>query len=376
MHVNRERLARVFTELCEIESPSRREMAVSQYIQQKFRELGASSVVIDSSGDITGSDTGNVIIRFDSSGHSSEPLFFACHMDTVGPTEGIEVVRNGNIFTSRGDTILGADDKSGIAALVELISLLKENNRAHCAMELIFSTCEEIGLLGAKALDPGIVRSPYGYALDSTKTDKIITGAPAANRLKITVQGKAAHSGSSPESGINALAIAAEVITKIKLGRIDDVSTANFGLIEGGSATNIVPEKITLEGEVRSHSADKLKKYTDEIVETFNSVVANWPSGMSDSRPSVAIEVNEDFPLMSLDENEPVLARIRAAADKLGREPVFDIAGGGSDANIFCGYGLKTAILPTGMAKVHTTEEQVDLNDMVELTELLVAMVS
>lgn len=375
MNVNRERLAKIFTELCEIESPSRHEKAVSLYIQKKFRDLGASSIMVDDSSSATGSDTGNVIIRFDSRSDSLDPLFFACHMDTVGPTAGIEVKRNGDIFTSKGDTVLGADDKSGIAALIELMTLLKENNCDHCGVELIFSTCEEIGLLGAKALDPQLISSAYGYALDSTMTDKVIKGAPAANRLKITLQGKAAHSGSAPESGINALAMAAAAITRVRLGWIDNISTANFGLIQGGSATNIVPEKIILEGEVRSHSAEKLKKYTDEIVTTFSTVAAEWPIGESTGKPSAVVEVSEDFPLMFLEDKEPVLVRIRAASDKLGRAPEFDIAGGGSDANIFCGHGLKTAILPTGMAKVHTTDEQVDLNDMVELTELLIAMV-
>ena len=153
MRINRERLARSFTELCEIESPSRMEYGVSRYLQKQFSQLGADKIIVDESSAITGSETGNLIVTFKGNGSSAEPILFACHMDTVGPTAGIEVVRNGNIFTSKGETVLGADDKSGIAALIELVFVLKEHKSTHCPIELLFTTCEEIGLIGAKALD-------------------------------------------------------------------------------------------------------------------------------------------------------------------------------------------------------------------------------
>lgn len=378
MKIDRERLAEAFVEMCEIESFSREEGEISAYLQHNFRELGAASVVIDDSGAQTGSETGNLVIRFDGDEELGAPLFFGCHMDTVGPVKGIRVVRNDDLFTSEGDTILGSDDKSGIAVLLELMRVLKLQRIAHCPIELVFTTCEEIGLLGAKAFDTSQLRASYGYALDSTKKDRIIIGAPAANRLKVTIHGRAAHSGSAPESGINALAIAAEAVTRLRMGRLDDLSTANLGLINGGTATNIVPETVVLEGEVRSHSMDLLIKHTEHIEWVFQKVIDHWPVDLEygEETPSVGVEVFEDFPLMSLTENEPVLDRIRKGANTLGFEPQFDIAGGGSDANIFCGNGIKTAILPTGMDKVHTTKEQIKLQDMVDLAQLLYVMVT
>lgn len=376
MQVNRERLAQFFTELCEIESPSRQEAEVSTYLQEHFAKLGADSITIDTSSSQTGSETGNLLIRFRGDSQLGEALFFACHMDTVGPVEGVKVARSGDVFTSAGETTLGSDDKSGIASLLELLTILKENTVSHCPIELLFTTCEEIGLLGAKAFDTSVIEANYGYALDSTKKDKIIIGAPAANRLEVIIQGKAAHSGSAPEAGINALAVAAEAITKLTLGRIDELSTANFGLINGGIATNIIPEQVVLKGEVRSHSVELLDKHTATIRETFQNTAKNWPSRNQGNGPSVIVNIEEEFPVMSLTLNEPVLGRINTASAKLDKAVEFDIAGGGSDANIFCGNGLTTAILPTGMDKVHTTDEQIDLNDMVKLTELLIAMVT
>ncbi len=375
MQINRERLARTFTELCEIESPSRKEDGMSRYLQKQFSQLGAVDIIIDESEAITGSETGNLIITIPGRNNATVPLLFACHMDTVGPTDGIEVVRDGDIFTSKGDTILGADDKSGIAALIELVSVLRESDTPHCPIELLFTTCEEIGLLGAKALDPTLLKSSYGYALDSTEKDTIITGAPAANRIKVTIQGLAAHSGLAPESGVSSLVIAAKAITRLKLGRLDSASTANLGVISGGSATNIVPERVEIQGEVRSHSPLLLEEHTRRIEKTFQDVVENWPVKDNQKKPTMVMDVKEDFPLMSLNEKEPVVQRLRRAAESLNRNLRFAIAGGGSDANIFSKRGLKTAIIPTGMTNVHTTNECVDLCDMVELTELLLALV-
>ncbi len=377
MQVNKERLATFFTELCSIESFSRKEGGVAHYLQHHFSKLGADSIFMDESGATTGSESGNLIIRFAGDDSLNDPLFFACHMDTVGPAEGIEVIRDSNIFRSNGDTVLGADDKSGIAPLLELISLLKEHSVRHCPVELVFTTCEEIGLLGAKALDSSLILARYGYALDSSRQGKIIIGAPAANRLKITIQGRAAHSGLEPEAGINALAVAAKAISQVTLGRVDKQSTTNFGLISGGTASNIVPERIVLEGEVRSHSVEKLEKYTKDIVDIFKRVAADWPSaGDGKHHPTVSIDILEDFPVMRLKDDAPVLRRIRNATRLVGRPMSPDVAGGGSDANIFSAKGLPTAIIPTGMAKVHSTEEQVDLNDMAELTELLFALIT
>lgn len=403
--INPERLARTFVELCEIDSPSRHEKTVSDHIKTTFQNLGANAIIEDDSAPKTGADCGNLIVRFAGNNSSSKTLLFACHMDTVEPGRGVEVEQNGDTFTSRGNTVLGGDDKSGIAALIELMRILQENQVSHGPIELLFTTCEEIGLLGAKAFDCNQLQARYGYALDSTGIDKVIIGAPAANKLKIDVHGIAAHAGLHPEQGISALCLTASAIADLRLGRLDEESTANFGLIHGGVATNIIPDHITIEGEVRSHSLQKLTEHTEEIKRTFQQVIECWPlppslapaalghpcpsphqpspvptmSEHADSTdlapaPSVSIEVHPEYPAMRLTMEDPVLVRVQQAGQKLGRELVFEIAGGGSDANIFNSAGLPTAIIATGMDKVHTTDERLSLRDLVSLTELLYAI--
>lgn len=383
--INQERLARTFVQLCEIDSPSRSEREVSDYLVRTFHDLGDASIVEDTSAKQTGADCGNLIISIPGNKSDQETIFFACHMDTVEPGCGVEVVRDGDIFTSRGNTVLGSDDKSGIAALIELIRILKEKKIDHGPIELLFTTCEEIGLLGAKALDRTRMTASYGYALDSTGIDRVITGAPAANKLKIEVHGIAAHAGLHPEQGISALCLTARAIADLRLGRLDEESTANFGIIHGGVATNIVPDHITIEGEVRSHSLQKLTAHTAEIKRTFQQVIECWPllTGKRDEGetsslapvPSVEINVQLEYPAMRLELGDPVLARVKQAGMNLGRNLEFQIAGGGSDANIMNSFGLPTAIIATGMDKVHTTDECLDLQDLIRLTELLFAIV-
>ena len=374
--IDRERLAATFTELCEISSPPKSEAGVAVYLKKRFSDLGADSIYEDNSAAQTGSDCGNLIITFTGNHSELEGLFLSCHMDTVEPANGVEVVRTGDIFTSKGDTVLGGDDKSGIAAILELITLLKEDDIPHPTIEIILTTCEEVGLLGAKHLEFDRIQSTYGYALDSTGIDQVIIGAPASNKIKISVKGAAAHAGLNPESGINALSLIAEALGKIEVGKIDDKSTRNFGLISGGTATNIVPDLVTIYGEVRSHSPEKLVQYTQEISDTFETVIKNWEGQQEtgSARPSFECKITDDYPVLKLEQDAPVIKRIKQASEKSGKNVQFIVAGGGSDGNIFNGHGLQTAIVATGMNKVHSVDEQLDLNDLVSVTELLYAL--
>lgn len=378
IQINRERLAKHFTDLCEIDSPSRSEANVAAYLKKCFEELGADEILEDSSAKHTGSNTNNIVVRFNGTTGNQEGLFFAAHMDTVQPANNVKVQRDGDIFSSAGETILGGDDKSGIAPLIELIAVLKENNIPHNPIELVFTTAEEIGLLGAKHFDSSLLQSKMGYALDSTGINNIIVAAPAANKIKITVNGVAAHAGLNPEMGINALHIAAKAIAKLPLGRLDKDSTSNLGIIQGGVAQNIIPALVTIEGEVRSHKSEKLAKHTKQIADTFQQAVDEWDGLLAEQgvRPSVDLQILNDYPAMHLDASHPVIKKAKAAGVKIGQDQNFIVGGGGSDANIFNSFGLPTAILATGMNKVHTTDECCDLNDMVILTKLIYALVT
>jgi len=377
MTINHERLASVFTTLCEIDSPSKQEGRVAAYLKSLFTGMGAE-VLEDDSAKITGSDCGNLFVRFPEGGLRREPVFFNCHMDTVVPAIGVKVKREGQIFTSVGDTVLGSDDKAGIAALIEVMRTLQETNIPYGPVEYIFTTCEEVGLLGVKALDPSSITAKIGYALDSSGINRVIVGAPAANRLKAEITGKAAHAGLSPEKGISAIQLAAKAIARLRLGKIDGESTANIGLIEGGKATNIIPESTIVQGEVRSHTVGLLEEHTAHIRSVFQKEVDSWsdPDGKVTGRPSLDFTAIEDYPVMKLDRTSDVIKRVEAAAVSLGRELGYVVAGGGSDANIFNGYGIQCAILSTGMDKVHSTRETIKLSDMALTAELVMAILT
>lgn len=371
--MNRERLADTFIRLCEIDSPSRAEGRVAAFLKQLFTtDLAAEAVIEDDSAARTGAECGNLIVRF-SGTLDAPPLFCNCHMDTVQPGVGVRVRRQGETFTSAGDTVLGGDDKAGIAALIETVRTLKENGQPHAPFELIFTTCEEIGLLGAKHLDFSLVRSRLGYALDSSGIDLAIIGAPAANRFVAEIHGLAAHAGLHPEKGISAIQLAAQAVAQLPLGRLDAESTANIGLISGGTATNIVPAQVRLDGEVRSHDATKLAHHTRQIESALAAAVAGWrdPAGALASRPRLEFAVEAQYPAMRIGEEQPVWQRLAAAARQLDRPMDYVVAGGGSDANIFNAHGLPTMILGIGMTDVHTTEESVTLGAMVRTAELV-----
>lgn len=372
MTLNHERLADLFVTLCEIDSPAAKEGVLAARLKEILAPL-ALEIVEDDSKARTGSDSGNLIVRFPDGGLALEPVFFNCHLDTVEPSGGVRVIREGNRFRSAGDTVLGGDDKSGIAILVEVMRTLREHGIPHGPVEFVFTTSEEVGLLGAKAFDFRQLKAMYGYALDSTGIDRIIIGAPAANRFEVEISGVAAHAGLSPEKGINAIQLAAKAIAGLKLGRLDGESTANIGLIEGGTATNIIPAVVRMKGEVRSHSDHKLEHFTAAIVKSMEESVAAWqdPDGMADGRPAITVSVHQDYPVLKLSVSDPVIRRAAAAAASLGREIDFVVAGGGSDANIFNSYGLPCAILSTGMDKVHSTAETILLDDMVRTAELV-----
>lgn len=378
--VNRRRLAQTFQELAQIDSPSREEGALAERITEVFAGELNAEVQEDESRNETGSESGNLIVRL-SGDVNAEPLFFNAHLDTVKPGRGVRVQYADGIFRSDGTTVLGADDKAAVAILIETARILRERDLPHGPLEFVFTVCEEIGLLGAKALDPALLTARQGYALDSTDSDIVIHKAPMAIRFHVRVLGRAAHAGLHPEQGINAIRVAAEALAEIPLGRIDEETTANVGLIHGGKATNIVPEEVMLDGEVRSHNPRRLGEIRDQILGTFHRVAETHrlpPEAKGDRRvqlPAIQVEVTDDYPLMSVPAGHPLITLAGEAASAVGRTLRMERTGGGSDANIFNGKGLATVILGIGMQKVHSTEEFIELDDMVTTAELVLAIV-
>jgi tripeptide aminopeptidase len=297
-------------------------------------------------------------------------------MDTVEPGRGITAVLKDGVFTSDGTTILGADDKSAIAIILEALRVLRENEMSYGPLEIVFTVCEEIGLLGAKHLDFSRISAAYGFALDSTDTEGIVTRAPSANRLEFKIHGKDAHAGAAPEKGINAIVLASRAIAELEIGRMDDETTCNIGVIKGGSAINIVPDLVTVKGEVRSHDEDKLDHVTAKIVTAFETAVKNYRGpAAGDGFPRVDVQVDSDFRRTHIVDDHPVVALARQAAGNLGRKMATKTSGGGADANVFFEKGIVTGVLGTGMRDMHTVRESVRLADMVRTTELLLEII-
>jgi tripeptide aminopeptidase len=372
--IDRNRLAETFKFLVQIDSVSKEEGVIANEIKKMLESMDAETFV-DNAGDKIGGNSGNLIAKFKGN-TEAPPLLLNAHMDTVEPGRGVTAVLENGTFTSDGTTILGADDKSAIAILFETLTILKENDLPYGPLELVFTVCEEIGLQGAKHLDLSAVTAKYGFALDATDTEGIVTRAPSANHLEFTVHGKDAHAGAAPEKGINAISLASKAIAKLELGRIDRETTCNIGIIEGGIATNIVPNLVKVKGEVRSHDDEKLDNITNKIVFSFTEAIENYKKmNANDELPRVEINIKKDFPRTHIPDDHPVIKLATRAAENLGREMKTKTTGGGADANIFFENGIVTGVLGTGMRDMHTVRESVKLDDMVRTTELLLEII-
>ncbi len=367
--INRDRIKERFTMLAQIDSVSKEEAQIASKLKEILTEMGAE-VIMDNAAEKVGGNCGNLVAKFKGD-RDVEPIMLSGHMDTVEPGRGVKVLFKDGIFTSDGTTILGSDDKSALAIILEVMDVIRENNLPCPPVEVVFTVCEEIGLWGAKHFDLSMIKSKTGYILDSTDLEGIVTRAPAANRFVIKVYGKDAHAGAAPEKGINAIYVASKAIAQLELGRIDHETTCNIGKIQGGKATNIVPDLVTIHGEVRSHDEEKLKCVTESIVNTFLSVVDSCKVSVNDL-PKVEIELEHDFPATYIPDDHTVVQLAKQAAKNLGKEMESKTIGGGADANIFFGKGVVTGVLGTGMTDVHTVRESIKLEDMVNTTLLLI----
>jgi tripeptide aminopeptidase len=373
--INSERISNEFAQQAAIDSPSFKEAEMADYLRQRFAKLGAT-LIEDNSSEQTGSQSNNLIFRIPGS-KSGKPLLLSTHMDTVGPAEGVEPILTDGVFHSAGNTILGADDKAGIAEIIEAVEVLREQKIEHVPLEIAITVCEEVGLLGAKHLDFSLLSAKRGIALDTTGISYVIHKAPAANRFTVEIIGQEAHAGVVPENGISSILIAARAISRMKLGRIDEETTANIGVIKGGQATNIIPRQTIIEGEIRSHNPNKLQELTRQIIGLIEDEVekARITVDGLEIKASMALELNEEYPSMHVDKQAEILQLISSAAEAIAFPLEIKAAGGGSDANILNANGIQCVILGTGMNKVHSVEEEVRVEDMVKVSRLLVEII-
>ena len=369
--INQERIKDLLLELVQIDSHSRRERDVAERVKKYCEEMGAE-VEIDDAGEKVGGNSGNVIARFTGTIPGAEPIMMSAHMDTVVPGEGVKPIVEGDIIRSDGTTVLGGDDKSGIAVILETIRTLREQNIPHTDIEAVFSICEEVGLLGAKNVDVSKLKARYGIVFDSDDPGFLFTKGPSANHMEFKVYGLESHAGVAPEQGISAIRVAAEAIAAMKLGRIDEETTANIGVIEGGKATNIITNFVLLKGEARSLKEEKLDAQTNHMVECFRETAGRYEvtvDGVT-TRARVEAEVTREYSAMDVPDSSKVVQLVFAAAARLGQQVKTMASGGGCDANIFNRRGIECANLGTGMRAIHTVKEWLDVKDMYASAEM------
>jgi tripeptide aminopeptidase len=356
-------------ELVKIDSISREERNLADLLIEKLEDLGLE-VIVDQAGEKVKSNCGNIIARFEGNIKEVTPIMFSAHMDTVVPGKNIQPVCEGDKILSSGKTILGADDKAAIAALLEALHIIKEDNISCGDIEIVFSICEEIGLLGAKNLDISSLNAQIGFVLDcGGQVGEIISAAPSQNSLKIIIHGKSAHAGSNPEEGINAIQVAGFALSRMKLGRIDEETTTNIGIISGGKATNIIPDEVTLEGEVRSRNEEKLEKYTKKLKQIVEDTAQEF-------KTKAEVKINREYYCYNLSTDDRVVKIAMKAAKDMGLEPLLHPSGGGSDANVFNKKGFPSVDLAIGIEKVHTVDEYILVKNLKNTVEYVLSIIN
>lgn len=366
--MNQERLLNEFLELVQIDSETKYEAEIAKVLKEKFSALGVD-VYEDDTKAVTGHGAGNLICTLPATKENVDPIYFTSHMDTVVPGKGVKpTIKDGYVVTD-GTTILGADDKAGLAVMLETVRILKEENIPHGEIQFIITVGEESGLNGSKALDRGLIKAKFGYALDSDgKVGNIVVAAPTQAKITAVVHGKTAHAGVAPEKGVSAITIAAKAIAKMPLGRIDEETTANIGRFAGGEQTNIVCDRVDILAEARSLVPEKMEAQVQKMKEAFEST-AEAMGG----RAEVDVEVM--YPGFKFADGDHVVEVAKKAAAKIGRPCKLMKSGGGSDANVIAGHGIPTVNLAVGYEDIHTTNERMPIEELYKLAEMVIEII-
>ena len=357
----------LFLELAAMRSPPGEERAVADRVAAELRALGLE-VDEDDAGARIGADAGNLYCRLPRNAEGT-PLFLCAHLDTVPPVGPIEPVVEDGIVRNAGGTILGADNKSAVAAMVEAARRLIRDERPHAGVELVFTPKEEVGLKGAEAFDCVRLQAQVGYVYDqAAPIGEVVLGAPHSSILEITFRGKAAHAGMAPEEGRSAIAAAARAIADMRLGRLDEETSANVGTITGGVARNIVPDTCSFSAEARSHDETKLADTVQELLDAC--AFAASLSGCE-----VESKVERAFRGYRFRRDDEPVRLARAALERTGYTPTFALSGGGADANVFNMRGLACVNLANGMAEIHSPQEHIAVADLDRMVDVTLALV-
>lgn len=366
--INNERMLNEFLELVQVDSETKFETEIAKVLKQKFTDLGVE-VFEDDTTEQTGHGAGNLVCTLKGTKEGVDPIYFTSHMDTVVPARGVKPsIKDGYVVTD-GTTILGADDKAGLAVMLETVRVLKEQQIPHGTIQFIITVGEESGLVGAKVLDPSLLIAKYGYALDSDgEVGNIVVAAPTQAKVSAVIHGKTAHAGVAPEKGVSAITIAAKAVAKMPLGRIDEETTANIGRFQGGTQTNIVCDYVEILAEARSLVPEKMEAQVAKMKDAFESV-AEQMGGKAE------VDVDVMYPGFKYGEGDLVVELARKAAAKIGRSCELRQSGGGSDANVIAGFGIPTVNLAVGYEDIHTTNEKMPIEELEKLGEMVIAII-
>ena len=423
-----ERLLHTFFDLTRIDSPSREEGAVAHYCQRNLEELGFT-VTFDDSSEKTGSEVGNLIAwlpgNLDDNGTSAvaqsvPPIVLTAHMDCVQPCRGVEpelrepelkgpeaseskthinvsLSSSESLICSKGETVLGSDDKAGVASILEAARCVVEAEIPHRGIVVVFTVCEEIGCLGAKYLDQELFNQALSHVCpgreagvatqkegnsnkgDSDESDvipcvvfdsdgaagTIIIGAPYHYTFVADITGRASHAGVEPEVGVSAISIASDAIAHVPWGRLDDETTSNIGRIEGGQVNNIVAQSCTVTGECRSLFCDRVEKVRTSITDAFENACKKFiDEEDSDENMGLDLRWTLEYPGFFYDETDELIRFLSDAVTTVGLEPVYKTTGGGSDANVLASKGVAPVVVGVGMTNFHTVNEYILVKDL------------
>src|SRR3954451_5302471 len=358
----------LLAELAAISSPPGEERPVADAVTRYLRDLGLT-VDEDDAGATVGSNMGNLYCRLGPTANGGGvPIFLCAHLDTVPPEGPLQPVIEDGVVRNTGGTILGADNKSAVAAMLDATRRVLAENRPHAGIELLFTPKEEVGLLGAAAFDHTRLRARVGYVYDqAAPIGDVILGAPYAHSMEVRFHGRAAHSGMYPEEGRSAIAAAARAVAELRLGRIDEETTANVGTINGGTAGNIIPEWCSFLAEARSHDERKLADVVQEMLDAIG-----FAAGLEDCE--VETEVHKNYAGYRFKRDDEVVRLAHAALERSGFTPRYGLSGGAADANVFNERGLECLNLANGMQDIHTPEERIAVDDLDAMVEVTLAL--
>ncbi|MDI6731953.1 MAG: M20/M25/M40 family metallo-hydrolase [Candidatus Margulisbacteria bacterium] len=359
--INPKRLINTFKKLVRIDSLSLKEGKIIGFINKELKKMGLKPRI---TGRPNGGECGSLIVDLPGRGCKGPRILLNAHVDTVSPGNAVQLVDRKGFIRSNGKTILGADNKAGVAAILEILKVLKESKLSHPPLQIVFTVAEEIGLIGVKALDKKGLKADFAVVLDGGDIDKIIYKAPSQINISAKIIGRAAHAGIHPEDGIHAIKAASEAVAKMKLGRIDSETTTNIGIIQGGTATNIIPDEVELKGEARSHSKQKLHRQIRCMRRILEKTAAK-------RKAKAVIAAQEMYNAFEINRSNYILQVALRAVKQAGITPVIEQTGGGSDANIFNARGIPSIIMGVGADRVHTTNERIKKRDLIKGTEII-----